>query len=93
MYYCIDTLCIDNIIMQDPTEPHTSSDLIMKQIDSRLQNLEKDMQEIKQKLTDKSFENKVNLAMEDLQEKVNDLNVLIKSQKQDDYNYKVKILY
>lgn len=61
----------------------------MKQINGRLGSLEKDVQEIKQKLTNKSFENTVNIAMQDLQEKLYELNALIKSQR--NYDYKVQI--
>ena len=56
----------------------------MKQIDCRLANLEKAVHEISQKFSDKSFENKVNAAMEDLHNKVDVLNTLIESHKVDD---------
>ena len=65
----------------------------MKQIDTRLANLEKDVCEIKQKVLDTSFENTVNLAMQDLRDKVYALGTLIDSHKVvDDDDCKVNFM-
>ena len=53
----------------------------IQQIDTRLANLERDVHEIKQKVLDTSLEKTVNLAMQDLQDKVYALNTLIESHK------------
>ena len=55
----------------------------LKQIDIRLTTLERDVCKIKEKVLDTSFENTVNLAMQDLHEKVYEL-ILKASQKADD---------
>lgn len=61
----------------------------MTQINRRLANLEKDVQEIKQKVLDTSFERKVNLAMEELNDKVYALKDLIAESQHNDADYKV----
>ena len=61
----------------------------MKLIDSRLANLEKDVSEIKKKVSDSSFERKVEMAVQGLQESVEAINVLIESHRSDGYDYKV----
>ena len=59
-------------------------------------NLERDVHEIKQKVLDTSLEKTVNLAMQDLQDKVYALNTLIESHKVvvvDDDDCKVNFMY
>ena len=63
----------------------------MRQIDSRLANLEKDISEIKKKVADSSLERKVDMAMQALQDKVDTLNALIESHRIDGYDYKVNM--
>ena len=63
----------------------------MKQIDSRLANLEKDVGEIKKRVSDSSLERKVDMAMQGLQDKVDALNALIESHRNDGYDYKVNM--
>ena len=64
----------------------------MKQIDYRLANIEKVVHEITHKVLDTSFESAVNVAMQDLQNKVNAINTLIESHKVDDYDFKVNFM-
>ena len=65
----------------------------MKQIDIRLAKLEKDVREIKHKVLDTSFENTVNLAMQDLRDKVYALSTLLDSHKVvDDDDCKVNFM-
>jgi len=66
----------------------------VNQIDRRLVDLEKNVDEIKQKISDVSFKNTVNMAMEGLQAKVDELKTLVESQRHSDYSqqdYKVNI--
>ena len=63
----------------------------MKQIDSRLANLEKDVSEIKKAVADSSLERKMDMAMQALHDKVDVLNAVIESQRNDGYDYKVAI--
>lgn len=74
------------------TSEYSSLSTQMKQIDSRLASLEKVVREINQKVSNKSFENQVNVAMQDLQDKVDALNTLIESHKvSDDDDCKVHL--
>jgi len=53
--------------------------LVIKGIDDRLKNLEKDVKEIKVELQSKSMEHKVGAVMESFQEKMDSLALLVQS--------------